>query len=694
MHKNNDSQDCCNSIYKSVFEQSGDAIVLIRDSKLVSANQASLSLLAISDASELIDAPISVLSPPLQPDGLSSRTKYAEVLKQISLHGKHRCQWLLSTGDSKHLLVEVTFSAIKQAGADYVLAIFDGKVDNTSIKQQHYLNSLVIHHISEAVLICNSDNQIQYANPAFYRTTGFEPARTLGRNTRFLHTRHHKADFYRAIADTLARDAFWRGEVWANKANGTTFPINLTITAVTGDKPEQQYFISVFSDSTREHQKESELKKLAYYDSLTSLPNRGFFKELLAQETKRSKRKEAQFSLLFIDLDDFKGVNDTLGHSIGDVLLSEFAKRLKACTRESDVCARMGGDEFMVILPNVRDSLTAERVATNLVRYLKEPLNIDGQHIRMAASIGISSYPKDGTTSEELIRVSDLAMYQAKKISGTCFRFYSELDNARQMEIYEIENEIRQGLIDREFVAHYQVKVDMKSLRPVGFEALARWNHPVRGLVSPADFIDIAEKADLIKEISGQIISQVALDVKSYIEIFGKCPPVAINISSSQFRDLNFPNYLANTLRSYELDPESIDIEITESMMIEADDAMASLNQLKSIGIKIAIDDFGTGYSSLSYLKRLPADYLKIDKLFVDDIAFDLEYQAIVKAIIQLADGLKLTVVAEGVENQEQLECLRDLGCHHAQGYLFGRPEPLDEAMYNDLIVFADLDEA
>jgi len=611
----------------------------------------------------------------------------------VKSRGTHRCHCLLRSGSGKGLLLDITFSAFSFANTDYILATLHNRSINSPLEHQHYLHSQAIHHISEAVLIWDDSNEIVYANPAFYQITRFNPAQTIGQSTLFLQSDEHDADTYLGISDGLTEEGIWQGEVWIKKSDDSSFPISLTITAVSGETEDRKYYLAVFSDSTNERARENELKKLAYYDSLTGLPNRGFFKELLEQETKRAKRKSTQFSLLFIDLDEFKSTNDTLGHTAGDLLLSEFAKRLKACTRESDVSARMGGDEFIVLLPNVGDTLTAERVAANLIRYLDEPVEIEGQRIKITASIGISSYPKDGTTTEELIRVSDLAMYQAKKVPGTCFRFYSELDNARQMEIYELENDIRRGLREREFVAHYQVKVDMNSLKPVGFEALVRWNHPERGVVPPGEFVDVAENADLIQEISGQVISHVAMDVKTYAEIFGTCPPIAINISSSQFRDLTFPDYLANTLRAYNLDPGSIEIEITESMMIEADDAMASLNQLKSIGINIAIDDFGTGYSSLSYLKRLPADYLKIDKSFVDDIAFGSADKSIVKAILEMAKGLNLKVVAEGVETKEQLECLRSLGCHHGQGYLFGKPEPLEDAMYSDLIIFDDLQE-
>ena len=428
-----------------------------------------------------------------------------------------------------------------------------------------------------------------------------------------------------------------------------------------------------------------QIRHLAYHDSLTALPNRQLFIDRLDSAIKRAARNEFLFAVLYIDLDHFKVVNDSLGHSVGDQLLRSVAHRLSGSLRRSDTIARLGGDEFAVILDNVNSIDATSMVAGKLIKNLSHRQSLDGHEVHVGASIGIAMYPQDGNEIGRLMKHADTAMYQAKEQGRNKFQFYTAEMSAAAVRRLELENDMRRALEEEQFVLHYQPKVDLQSGQLAGMEALIRWQHPERGLIPPNEFIPLAEETGLIDPMGEWIIARVCEQLREW-QLAGipDCR-VSINIAARQFRG-ELVSFIKQTLQEKGIEPAFLELELTESTLMENhSDKEATLQELHDLGLKIAIDDFGTGYASLAYLKRFPIHIIKIDRSFINGISNDDDDLAIVKAIIGLAQGLSLQLVAEGVETQSQLEVLNNLGCHQGQGYYWSRPLPADEIYHKYL---------
>jgi diguanylate cyclase (GGDEF)-like protein len=419
---------------------------------------------------------------------------------------------------------------------------------------------------------------------------------------------------------------------------------------------------------------------LAYYDSLTELPNRSLFSKLLGQALACAQVEDGQLALLFVDLDRFKNINDTLGHSAGDQLLQEVARRLRGCLREGNTVARLGGDEFVVLLPRVGGRAEVEAVAHKVLGATSKPFTALGQEFHVTASVGVSTYPQDGTDERALMKNADIAMYQAKDEGKNNFQFYSAQLNAHSFERLALESNLRQALDRNEFELHYQPKIDALSGRMGGMEALLRWQHPELGLVSPAKFIPIAEETGLIVAI-GRWVLKTACAQNVQWRALGMAPMcVAVNLSARQFTDENLLADVVAVLEQTGMDPTLLELEITESMLMrDIESAIATLTALKQMGIRLALDDFGTGYSSLSNLKKFPLDTIKVDRSFVRDLPERFEDRSIAEAIIAMGRALSLTVVAEGVETMAQADFLREQSCDEFQGFYFSRPLPAAE---------------
>ena len=419
-------------------------------------------------------------------------------------------------------------------------------------------------------------------------------------------------------------------------------------------------------------------EKLIYqarHDDLTGLPNRLLFKERLSSEISFAQREERIMALLFVDLDRFKNINDTLGHSAGDELLKETARRLRSSNRGSDIVARLGGDEFAVILPGIAGIRSASTAAEHILQAFSQPFAIAGQESYISASIGIAICPTDGTDSEDLLRKADTAMYRAKALGRSRFVYFEEQMNAEVIANMNLEREIRQGLLRKEFILYYQPKLDLRTGQIAGAEALLRWNHPTRGLVSPDKFIGIAEDTGLIDEIGKNVIWDACTQHAAWRAAGVHAPRIAVNVSVRQFRHCDMVQIFKEALQKTSTPSSALEVEVTESLfMDEASDAIAVLNELRQMGLKVTIDDFGTGYSSMSYLRQLPMDCLKIDQSFIADMVNDENASAIAEIIITLAHTLNKSVVAEGVETVEQLNLLRNWQCDTIQGYHFSRP--------------------
>jgi len=534
----------------------------------------------------------------------------------------------------------------------------------------------------EAVLITDRDNRIVAVNIAFTRLTGYEKEEVLGQNPRLLSSGHAGPEFYVRMWHALSQHDFWEGEIWDKRKDGTTYPKCLTISVIRDEAGTIQNYVANFTDISSSKEAADRLAELAYHDPLTHLPNRLALDAQLTQALRICEREGRQLALMLIDLDNFKNINDSLGHHIGDELLEGVALRLRECVRSSDLVARLGGDEFVVVLPEIDGPLTAARVASKIQSNLAECYLVADHVLYATPSIGISLYPGDGPDGITLLRNADSAMYHAKNSGRNNHQFYTARMNETAGERLQMENALRQAIASispasNEFSLHYQPQIDARTGSVVALEALLRWNSPSFGSVPPMRFIGIAEDTGLIQPLGDWVIWETCRQVQEMKTLGIQGIRVAINVSAQQLRNENLIQMVRGALACYELAPGEIELEVTENTAMHNPEVTLSiLDQLSNMGIQLAIDDFGTGYSSLAYLKNLPINRLKLDRSFVSEIETDTNDAAICAATIALGHNLGLELVAEGVETEAQSEYLTRLGCDCLQGYLYSRPQP------------------
>ncbi|NGZ07619.1 MAG: EAL domain-containing protein [Magnetococcales bacterium] len=538
----------------------------------------------------------------------------------------------------------------------------------------------VIENAGEAILITDAQGFITHINPAYERITGWSRAQIIGKKPSVTKSGRHDQNFYQQMWQTLNDTGRWEGEIWDRRANGETFPKWLSITAIHDDQHQVLHYVGVFLDISQRKADEQRLEHLAYYDPLTALPNRSLFHERLEREISGSHRQRTGFALFFIDLDRFKQVNDTLGHGAGDELLIIVAERLLSRVRENDTVARLGGDEFTIILTHVTRPEQVSPVAQNLLDSLQTPLVVAGQEVRIGGSIGIALYPHDGTSREQLTQNADMAMYLAKEKGRNNYQFFSKELQTRILDRVTLENELTKAIQHQELLLHYQPKFNLEGNRVAGVESLVRWNHPEKGLISPARFIPLAEETGLILPMGTWILEESCRQIKIWNAKTTHPWHMAVNLSPRQFQQPNLLPLIKELLDKTNISPEWLELEITEGVLMgNVEESIAIMNRLRDSGIRLAMDDFGTGYSSLNHLKRFPVHTLKIDQSFVRELTPNSTDAIIVQAIITLARALGLTVVAEGVETVEQLEFLKKQECHLVQGYLFSKPLPAQD---------------
>ncbi len=537
--------------------------------------------------------------------------------------------------------------------------------------------SSAVEKAADSIFITGADGTIEYVNPAFETITGYRREEAVGKTPRIVKSGKHDPAFYRKFWGTLLRGEVYRDVFINRKKNGQLYYEEVTITPLTDERGEITHYISAGKDITERMQTQERLHYLAHHDVLTDMPNRILFVERLKQALNRSQWHKRTLAVLFLDMDRFKLVNDTLGHEAGDRLLQALAARLHGCVREGDTVARFGGDEFAVFLDDVASPDDVAPLAQKFLEVLARPLTVDGHEFFITASIGISLYPNDGIDPQTLMKNADTAMYRAKQQGGNTCQFYQAEMNAHALKRLELETDLRRALERQEFVLHYQPQIDLKSGGVIGSEALIRWQRPGSGLVPPMEFIPLLEETNLIVPV-GEWVLRAACAQHHAWRAAG-LPPlrVAVNISSRQFNGGGLIETVGRVMQDTRMEPGFLDLEITESVIMQNAEAVVdTLRTLNSMGVRLAIDDFGTGYSSLSYLKRFPIDSLKIDQAFVRDITTDPDDAAIVSAIITMAHSLDIQVVAEGVETREQLEFLRAQGCDAVQGYYFSPARP------------------
>ena len=542
----------------------------------------------------------------------------------------------------------------------------------------------VFETAGEGIMICDADNRIVNVNPAFTSITGFSRDQAVGQTPALLNSGKHDKDFFRGMWESIERNGKWSGEIWNRRQNGEIYPQWLSITVIEGGGGNIEQYVAVFTDISL-HKMNDEKGPAEYqsnYDALTNLPNRRLLHDRIHQALAQAAQNKERVGILYLDLDNFKNVNDSLGYSRGDAVLVEMGNRVKGCLRDRDAIGRMGGDKFLVILPQLRTAEETTMILWRLLEAVGNPLTLKGhkEPIMVTTSIGIAIYPDDGETAADLIRNADTAAFHVKKQGGGNWQFFTEDMNIRAMERLTQEKKLRQALEKDQLVLHYQPKVELRRGRIIGMEALVRWQDPDDGeLMPPASFIPLAEETGLIIPLGEWVLHTACAQAKAWQEAGMRPMGLAVNLSARQLMKKDLLADMVRILDATGLTPEFLEMEITETSLMErADEAIVTLRGIQEMGVKLAADDFGTGYSSLNYLRNFPLNSIKIDHSFVADIGGGGGGAMLAAAVIAIGQSLGLRVIAEGVESQEQLAFLRQQWCDEIQGFLFSRPLPVE----------------
>ena len=565
--------------------------------------------------------------------------------------------------------------------------VLAGLIQQHRLREQQRLLHQAVEQGRQGVLITDARQRILYVNRFFCEVTGYRAEEVLGQNPNMLSSGRHDEAFYRAMWRRIRQEGRWEGEIWNRRKDGSIYPEWLSITAIRDHHQRITHYVGVFTDLSEVRAAQEEIRHLAFHDTLTGLANRPCLQEHLQQALARARRRGGRVALLFIDMDRFKAINDTLGHTVGDEVLREIGRRLRASLRQEDVVARLGGDEFVVLLAGgEREGVVhqARATARKLLRLLEEPIRVGHHTFHLSASIGIALYPDDAATAEQLLQYADATMYQSKRAERGRFRFFSRRVNEGLQRRAAIEEALREAIAGGELTLHFQPKVRLSDGALAGTEALLRWTSPRLGPVSPAEFIPVAEESGLILDVGLWALEAACRQKRQWLDQ-GLCPHtegshIAVNVAPRQIQSPGFVRQAIDLLARYGLGPGQIQLELTETGLMRHHEAVArSLAALKEAGYTLAVDDFGTGYSSLARLRDFPIDLLKIDRSFVADLTVDPEDAAIVRAIIDMGRALGIPVCAEGVETEAQVAFLRHHGCLYGQGFYFGRPVPAEE---------------
>jgi diguanylate cyclase (GGDEF)-like protein/PAS domain S-box-containing protein len=650
---------------ESVVNSMGEALLVISDNAIRTANAAASRLLGYQPG-ELTGKPLAAILPDPGVDWSKLPPRFT-----VDLRAKD------------DTLIPVSVSAVPMpARAELGPAMVCIARDlRERIAAEHHQRraAVVFENTKEGIVLTGADRAVVMVNPAFCEITGYELEEVLGKPSDLLWANRHDSASSEAVWAMVQKQGQWQGEIWIRRKDGELRPVWKNISVVHNSAGRVVNYVWVFSDITAIKNAEERLSYLAYHDPLTDLPNRLLLADRMRTALSRAERTGTSVALLYLDLDNFKHVNDTLGHEQGDRLLSAIAARLTTYVRGEDSVARLGGDEFVIILEDVSDPAQPARLAEKVLAAVSEPLQLGGFELRMRASIGISMGPAHGATSEELLKAADAAMYRAKRGGRGRYEFFSEELTRQALERLTLENAMRDPRFYDQLVLLYQPQVAVASARLVGAEALLRWQHPTRGLLDPYVFIPMAEDAGLIPSIGEWALRTACRQAKAWLDT-GYAPlRMAVNVSAYQINAANLVDTVRSALDESKLDPALLELEVTENALQTGERALETLNRLKALGVRLALDDFGTGYSTLSSLKLLPFDRLKIDRAFVRDVQHDANGRGLARAIIAMGRSLSLEIIAEGVETQPQLEFLREEGCDEMQGYLIGVPMSAEE---------------
>jgi diguanylate cyclase (GGDEF)-like protein/PAS domain S-box-containing protein len=560
---------------------------------------------------------------------------------------------------------------------DLVMVHTEDVTERKRAEEQLRQAAIVFESTLEGVIITDGECNIVAVNRAFTDITGYAPDEALGKNPRFLQSGRQSIDFYRELWASLEISGQWQGEIWNRRKNGEVFPTWENISVVKDESDRTLNYISVFSDISVIKNHEERMTHLAHHDALTGLPNRLLFSANLDQALELARRHAGLIALMFIDLDRFKLINDTLGHAVGDQLLQLVAQRLKHCVRAEDTVARLGGDEFTIVMSELSHVEDAAMLAEKFIAAFKKPIVIDTNEMTVGVSIGISVFPDNAADSDGLTKAADAALYRAKERGRNTYEFYTPELTATALEHLAMEQALRAALTREEFELYYLPEVDLSTGEIARVEALLRWRHPQLGLLEPESFMAVAEDSGLIEAI-GEWVFRTACEQAVVWRAAGLPGRIAINLSGRQVVRAGLVDKFEAILRDTGAQPAGVELEITESVLNRVEQSRSVLERLKGLGVRLAVDNFGAGYSSLAHLRHLPIDTLKIDRSFVEDVPGNPDAASIVEAIITLGHGLRLTVVGEGVETTAQQDFLRALRCDYVQGNLYSRAVPVE----------------
>ena len=660
--------------FRALFDNAGTGVILSEpNGTYVHCNPAFCAMLGYSDA-ELQKL---TYRDTTHPDDMDSHSGLREAMAAGKLDSYDLTKRYVAR-DGHVIWAHLTVTAVRDTPSGelrYTVAVVEDVTERKRLEDHMRLAATVFENTGEGLFVTDDQRRIIHVNPAFTALTGYAPEDVLGKTPRVLSSGRHPPEFYDHMSEILAKTGKWQGEIWNRSKNGEMFAEWLNIGAVRNDRDQITNYVAVFSDITSRKQDEERLSYQANHDPLTRLPNRTLFQERLSRALTRATRSQSKVALLFIDLDFFKQVNDTLGHLAGDILLQEVAERLTACVRQGDTVARLAGDEFTVILEDIAEAHDGAVVAHKILTAMATPFNLQGHEAHISSSIGVALYPGDAGDPQSLVKLADAAMYRAKHQGRNACRFHSETINAQAFERLALENALRHALDRQEFVLHYQPIFDRRTGKVAAVEALLRWQHPEIGLVMPNQFLPLAEETGLILPIGQLVLEAACRQGQAWIDQgFGNIR-IGVNLSSRQFRAPELLETIAAALEASGLPPDALELDIPESCITDKSlDASGLFARIKAQGINIAIDDFGSGYSSFAFLRRLPVNALKIDQTFVRGMVNEPEDAEIITAIVAVARGLHMDVVAPGIETEAQMEALSKFDCDKVQGFLFAHP--------------------
>lgn len=668
--------------FRTLFEANSDAVMLLDDTGFINCNQAALSLFGCGNVAEFCAYAPAELSPVEQASGARSNELAAQMISICYIRGSHGFEWLHKRLDNGRVFpADVRLTAMVLNGKRVILGVVRDISQRKQVEQELRIAAVAFNSMV-GTTVTDAEGIVLKVNPAFSKITGYDAEEVIGKNPRVLQSGSHDADYYQAMWHSLINTGSWEGEIWNRRKDGTIYPEYLTISAVTDEHGKVCNYVAIFYDITLSKASAEEIERLAFYDPLTKLPNRRLMLNRLTPALACSARSGRKGALLFIDLDNFKNLNDNFGHDKGDLLLQQVAERLLACVRKGDTVARLGGDEFVVMLTDLsadelESAALVELIGNKILSHLNLPYLLDELIYHSTPSIGATVFNGHEQTLEDLLKHADIAMYEAKAAGRNALCFYDQQMQAAIDARMLLEEGLRQALLDNQFRLYYQPQVVDK--RIIGAEALIRWEHPQRGLLLPFDFIALAEENGLIVPIGQWVLDSACAQLKAWENdpVMGYLQ-LAVNVSPRQFRQVDFVERVSCIIQHYAIRPHRLKLEITESQLLEnIDDAIEKMHALGKLGVRFSMDDFGTGYSSLASLKKLPIDQLKIDRSFVNDILQNDDDRIIVQTIIAMANKMHLEVIAEGVETEHQRDFLILNGCNLHQGYFYGKPMPL-----------------